>query len=317
MAEKEARGRRREQGLASDGDESSNEEGDDDEDDNMDEDNEEEAHDDDGGDGLCTRGDDDKKPPASEQIIAFLAPNASNTHMFCKLICLGSKKKKPAVTPDRDRRAESVRELLEKASVSTEDMVALPHHTHMWREATADDSVSDFGNARQHRLATDILLCGPTSLNQVKVGIPKEDTLTVEIKLPSTCFSARRTAVKTADIAGIAASQIGRVIDRAHAMSRVSSHRDKLEELRKTNNEGKITFDVKLPAPVEGFTRRDDFGNPTNVAAIQIATCQHEDPVMQAAGQFVWILHVEMLGKEKPQTGMSSPGAFGNCHDCA
>lgn len=224
-------------------------------------------------------------------------------------------KKKPA-TPDR--RTESVRELLEKATITSEDSVMLPHHTYVWREATPDDAVHDFSNIRQHRVTTDVLLCGPTSLNQIKVGIPAPDTLAVEIKLPETYYSARRTAVKTADIAGIPANQIGRVIQRAHAMSRVSAHRDKLEELKKDNHEGKIKFDVKLPMAVEGFTRRDDYGNvAANVGAIQIATYQHEDPVMQQAGQFVWILHVEMLGKEKPQTAMSSPVGYGNYHDYA
>ena len=62
QADKEARGRRREQGLASDGDESSDEDDDDVEDDNMDEDGED--YDDDGGDGLYTRGDDDDKKPS-------------------------------------------------------------------------------------------------------------------------------------------------------------------------------------------------------------------------------------------------------------
>jgi len=150
-----------------------------------------------------------------------------------------------------------------------------------------------------------------------KVGITNPETLAVEVKLPQTCFSARRTAVKTADNAGIPQNQIGRVIERAHAMSRVAAHRDKLEELKQSNHEGKITFKVKLAMPVESFARRDDFGNDANVNAIQIACYQHEDPVMQQAGQHVWILHAEMLGKEKPQTGMSSPAACGNFSDCS
>jgi len=65
LAEKEARGRRKDLGLQSDGEQSSSAEDGDDDEGKMDveeDDDEEDDHEGDGGDGLYTRGDDDEKP---------------------------------------------------------------------------------------------------------------------------------------------------------------------------------------------------------------------------------------------------------------
>ena len=183
----------------------------------------------------------------------------------------------------RRREFQSVRELLEKAKVTDDDM--LPHHVCVWKEATNDDAITEFSNRRETRVAADILLCGPASLEQVKAGFKNkvDNVLCVELRLPKTFFSARRMAVKTADIADIAPAPVPRLVERAHAMTRVSAHRDKLEEIKEANPEGKIDFEIKLLIAVEGFTRRDDCGGTDRGGgqALQIATCMHKDPVMQ------------------------------------
>lgn len=74
--------------------------------------------------------------------------------------------------------------MLKKAKIS-EDTVMLPHHTYAWYEAVDDNEIAEGRNIRMKRITTDVLLCGPTTMEQVKAGInDTQDTLLLEIDLP-------------------------------------------------------------------------------------------------------------------------------------
>ena len=50
---------------------------------------------------------------------------------------------------------------------------------------------------------------------------------------------------------------------------------------------------------------------------LAVATYQHEDIIMQAANQYVYILHVEMTAAEREDTDMLSPSNLHTFHDFA
>ena len=190
----------------------------------------------------------------------------------------------------------------------------LPHHSYVWQEAVEE------GNLRLKRVTTDILMAEPTTMSQVKVGVigENQDTLKVSIKLPQTFLNPRRTAVRVADMGGVARADIPNVINRALALTRVNAHKDTLVEYAHKNDGDKYEFEIKLPVKVDRtFTARDDYGVEGRGVPLTIATYQHEDPLMQAANQYVFILHVEMTAAERPHAGMCSPGNFTTFHEFA
>ena len=197
-------------------------------------------------------------------------------------------------------------------------MVALPSHTYIWEEAVPEEDVETGVNIRYTRVSTDVLLPGPTVEAQVKV-IVKDDfkTLEITLELPKTFIQARRTAVRAAHGTGVDAGRLGGVINNALAMNRVSSHQKEVNRIY-SKNEGKLVFEIDLPIDVDKhFCRRNDYGRDGAAQGLSIATYRHHIPVMQQADQLVYILHIEMIARDKPPVKMSSPQGFNLFHQHA
>lgn len=98
----------------------------------------------------------------------------------------------------------------------------LPNHSYVWKEAVPEEDVKDCTNVRLTRVSTDVLLCGPTALEQVKCRILHDQTsLEVTVDLQETFCASRRTAVRVASLSGIAENRMANAIDQVSAMTRV------------------------------------------------------------------------------------------------
>lgn len=199
----------------------------------------------------------------------------------------------------------------------------LPYHVYEWMEAVDTQDVLNGTNHRLKRVSCDILMCGPTTLEQVKAGINLgQDHLKVTITLPKTFVSERRTAVRARDAGQlanrVAPAAVHGVIDRAHGLTRVQAHKDCLIEYKK-KTKNQVELDIPLGCKVDKlFCRRDDFGRDNgNARGLAVATYQHEDLIMQAANQYIYILHVEMTAAEREETEMRSPSNLSTFHDFA
>jgi hypothetical protein len=96
----------------------------------------------------------------------------------------------------------------------------LLHHHYVWNEAVPEDDQESGRNLRITRLIVDILLPGPTSVDQLEVQVEDETNLKITYKPPSTYLKSRRTAVCAADIAGVVgATNIGAVMSHMEALS--------------------------------------------------------------------------------------------------
>ena len=200
-------------------------------------------------------------------------------------------------------------------------MPALPYHVYTWPEAVPDEDIEDGSNEQLNRITIDILLCGPTTDEQIRAKVtgPKQDVVSIEINMAKTFINPRRTAVRVADMAGAANGNLGRVINTAAGMSRVQAHKKELDAYKKATG-GKIKWDIQLAEPVEKkLCRRDDYGAGNNCDGMTIATYQHENPIMQQAGQFIWICHLELAAVARPGVSdeMKSPSAIKTYHDYA
>ena len=178
------------------------------------------------------------------------------------------------------------------------------YHHYDWLEAVTDASEAD-GCQRKKRLTVDVLLPGPTTVEQIAVTVDRESdptyrTLKYEYKPPSTYLSAKRTAIRGADIAGVPAGNINdETVEQLSAMSRVIGHEEVLEgsihEKQKV-----ITHNISLPFAVEpAFTSRNDWGREGQAAGLSVCMYRHDDEELNNNNQLVWILHIEMCAAER------------------
>lgn len=185
------------------------------------------------------------------------------------------------------------------------------YHYYVWREAVPEDEVASFSNVRLKRLTIDLLLPGPTSLEQIEAQI-MEDQKTVKIKYkpPATFLSHRRTAVRTAMEIGAQGRQVEVMSTYTSAMERVNAHRDVLESM--SDEQKHPTTEIDLPFRVDPvFCRRDDFGVENARHGIDIGVYRHEDVNFRASNQYVWILNLEMTSVERPRTSLTAPRNIG------
>ena len=124
----------------------------------------------------------------------------------------------------------------------------LPYHLYQWMEAVDPEDILAGHNHRLKRVSCDILMCGPTTLEQVKAGINQtQDRLKVTINLPKTFVSERRTAVRATDAGrlGVAVNPaaLPGVIERAHGLTRVQAHRDCLVDYKK-KTKNQVELDI-------------------------------------------------------------------------
>lgn len=163
-------------------------------------------------------------------------------------------------------------------------------------------------------------------MDQVQASILLDRmSLKVAVKLPHTFLSHARTAVRAADAcnltAGIATTNvagINAVINRSKGLARVQAHCDCLIDYKK-KTKGMVEMEIPLPCKVDQlFCRRDDYGLETvNARGLTVATYQHEDPVLNASGQLVFVLHVEMTASDHGETEMQSPSDLKTFHNFA
>jgi hypothetical protein len=186
----------------------------------------------------------------------------------------------------------------------------LLHHFYTWNEAVPDDDQEAGRTMRLTWLTVDVLLPGPTGVEQIEVQVEDDTNLKVTYKPPSTYLSSRRTAVHAADIAGIDTTHIPLVLPHMQAISHVQGHVNALANIWEEQKQ--ISFIIKLPFPVDSsFCRRDDWGCSNRAEGVSIGAYRHDNQEFQASNQAVWILQVELTSKARPKSTPSKPTQFG------
>lgn len=99
------------------------------------------------------------------------------------------------------------------------------------------------------------------------------------------------------------------ITDTMIAASRVQAHHTALEEVRPKQQE-KIRHIPLLFEVDHHFCGRDDWGRENRALGMSIGLYCHDDAAMQAANQYVYILHVELSARERPMFNPASPGGF-------
>ena len=191
---------------------------------------------------------------------------------------------------------------------SSDDKMLIYHHYDWW-EAVQTNLINMGRNQRLRRLSMDVLLPGPTSEDQIELLV-KDDGNTLYLKYipPLTFLNPRRTAVRTAAIAGIADGMIAAAIAPTSAMARVNSHDTCLTNIRHSESRGNYEVEINLPFAVDPyFCTRDDYGVDGAARGSSIATYRHENAGFHAANQFVWVLHIEMTDAARPKATPSKP----------
>ena len=185
----------------------------------------------------------------------------------------------------------------------------LLYHHYDWWEAVAQQAIMQGRNQRLHRLSFDVLLPGPTSEDQIELLIMDNGkALKIKFIPPLTFLNSRRTAVRTAHIAGITDGNLAAAIAPTLAMSRVNSHETALSSIRNSESRGNFEVEIKLPFAVDPyFCTRDDYGVDGAARGSSIATYRHENANFHAANQFVWVLHIEMTDASCPKATPSKP----------
>ena len=121
----------------------------------------------------------------------------------------------------------------------------LLYHMYIWKEAVPYSSFLAGTNTRLTRLSLDMLLPGPTSLDQLELFIASNgEYLDVSYKPPVTYLSASRTMARVADLQGISEAQTQTAMPKMAITARVQAHETVLDEIRE--KQGKIDFRVKL-----------------------------------------------------------------------
>ena len=186
-------------------------------------------------------------------------------------------------------------------------------HCHLWHNVTPTDNARMGANICLKRLTVDLLLPGPTTLDQIKAVVAQDGkSLFFAHCAHGTYLSADRTAVCVADaFGGARALGTAGLRETMAAANRVQAHRTALETIRPEQQEKVCKID--LPFKVDhNFCRRDDWGWDNRTHGIKIGMHRHDNDQMRAANQCVWILHVELSAKERPFFEPTSPGGFGD-----
>ena len=182
-------------------------------------------------------------------------------------------------------------------------------HAYEWHEAVAHTDVLAGVNQRLHRHSIDVLLPGPTSLDQIEVEINEPGTkVTVSYIPPVTYLSADRTAVRTADIQGVPTANLGVAMGPMRATNRVQGHENALLNVRAQQSKVVDVIDTLFPCD-SFFCTRDDYGRDGRCQGISIGVYRHHDPGMQVANQHVWILHIELTDRKRAKATPSKPSA--------
>jgi hypothetical protein len=173
---------------------------------------------------------------------------------------------------------------------------------------------------RLTRVSTEVLLHGPTTIEQISVEVTRDDptsnTLIVDFHPPSILFNPRRTAVRVADIAGVPFARMPEAVEQTFVSSRVQAHENALQRVFPAQRS--LRKVIKLPCSVDyNFCRPDDYGRDNTAEGITIATYIYDDPTFRANQQFVWILHIEMTSTERPMATPSKPAATRHFHQFA
>jgi hypothetical protein len=156
-------------------------------------------------------------------------------------------------------------------------------HYYVWKETLMPGS----RNTQLNRVTADVLMYGPTLLNQIQCQIIGQQRVKLQYVPLSVFYNSRRTAVRTGNsfsahhimcqdeaIQGLIAANGNQPLDHVHFMD----------------------FDLDLDP---NFTTRDDFGNEGQAEGIEIADYIHHDPGFQNANKTVTILHLEMTAAER------------------
>ena len=203
-----------------------------------------------------------------------------------------------------------------EVTADNEDDDMILYHMYSWHEAIDANEEMSGNSLRLKRLTIDILLPGPTILDQLKAVVSADGkTLHFTYKPPMTYLSHNRTAVRvTGHTMGARAIPVA--TQAFSAASRVQSHRNVLEQVIPEQRE-KIRH-IKLPFQCDqNFCRRDDWGRDNLRHGMEIGVYRHEDQGMQNDNQFVWILHVELSAAERAMVLPMSPGGIGQFHNYA
>ncbi|CAB9497191.1 expressed unknown protein [Seminavis robusta] len=212
-----------------------------------------------------------------------------------------------ATSPPHNR---DIEELLGSLSLGASSIML--RHVYTWREGIGRD-VDPRGvieaSPNLKRCSVDILLPGPTNRDQIECSVmqpPSQKKVKIKYTPPNTFFSARRTAVRTAMRTGVPAAGIDIAANRMSAMTRVTAHEESLQAL--TMKERVHEFTIDLPFEVEpDFTTRDDWGALGRARGVQIGMYRHDDPRFVHHNQVVWILHLEMVSRERTVHTPSRP----------
>lgn len=187
----------------------------------------------------------------------------------------------------------------------------LIHHYYVWDEAILPEDERLCANIRLRRLTIDILLPGPTTLEQIRAIISTDGkVVNLTYRPPRTYLSPERTTVRLADGAlGATAAGTAQVRQTMAAASRVQAHRNTLEGLRVATATKVVSIDLPFECD-RHFCRRDDWGRDNMNDGIEIGLYQHEEPSFRTHMQHVWILHLELSARERPNVEPLQPGRF-------
>lgn len=190
------------------------------------------------------------------------------------------------------------------------------HHSYVWTEAVSRDDITANLNIRLTRLTVDVLLFGPTEMNQVEVQVdtekdPTAKTLKIIYRPPTTYLSAKRTAIRMAGHMGATVDNIKETGTTLSASSRVQSHENELIDSGELAKQKEIVEFIDLPFPCDtSFCTRDDWGRPNLQQGVTIGMYGHDSADFRSNNQHVWILHVEMTKKERAKTTPVRPTSY-------
>lgn len=195
----------------------------------------------------------------------------------------------------------------------------LVFHFYDWYEAVPREDVLAGTNVRYHRLTLDVLLPGPTSLDQMEVDIIDDGKkIQLKYKPPQTYLNANRTAARIADNAipivppaqqRVRQQAVRQAMGHMRATSRVQAHENALDLIREAQQE--LAFTLKLPFSVDNYLcNRDDYGREGLGQTIGINIYRHENDEMRNNQQHVWIMHIELTDKERPSTTPNKPRSY-------
>ena len=197
---------------------------------------------------------------------------------------------------------------------------------YQWTEGVPEEQVRAGTMDLRKRVTVDVLLPGPTNLEQITASIKSPRKIEIKFKPPGAYLTSRRTAVKSGALSGLGLAGATRVqqeiiIQMMHATSHTQGHERALREgIREEQKE--LTFEIEFPFDVDMFfCNRDDWGNgpsPLNPHSggdpISIGMYRCTDVNMQNNNQMVWILHLELTETWRPEylAEPASPAGYAN-----